>query len=297
MKGQIFKQLAGFIVKSSKDVATIAKGHSPAIFAGTAIVGAAVVAYTTYKCTPKYKAVVEAEERKKVEAGLRATTEEEITKNGLEFEPLKRTEKAKIFVKTMWPMMVALIVTMSSIVASHKISAKRIAALSAAYSVATQKASEAAEKKAEQFIKEKLGQDAADEYKKKVDEEKKNDEKVLASANTTGDILDTDGGTDLFMDYMTGVGFRASTGYIEAKLDYINSHITDELDDFIAYSDVIGEIVPGFPDNGFTLRHGFCISACDGGYPIKVYFKPGILPDGRACHVMHFRNETMSLDG
>lgn len=289
MKGQIFKQIASFVAKSSKDIVTIAKGHSPAIFAGTAIVGAAVVAYTTYKCTPKYKAVVEEKETVVIDTddGSPAIT----TK-----EPIPKVEKVKIFVKTMWPMMVALIVTITSIVASHKISAKRIAALSAAYSVATQKASEAAERKAEEFIKEKLGQDAADEYKKEVEDEKKKEEKVLATANINGELLETDGGNDLFMDYMTGVGFKASIGYIEAKLDYLNSHISDEIDDFISYSDIIGEIVPGFPDNGFTLSHGFCISPCDRGYPIKVFYKPGILPDGRACHIMHFKNETISLN-
>lgn len=286
MKGQIFKQVAGFIAKSSKDIMTVAKGHSPAIFAGTAIVGAAVIAYTTYKCAPKYKAIVVEKETQitHIEDGTIAT----------EHVPLSKPEKAKIFVKTMWPMMVALIVTISSIVASHKISAKRIAALSAAYSVATQKASEAAERKAEEFIKEKLGQDAADEYKKQVEEDKEKHRAVTSTTTMDRGVLDTDGGEDLFMDYMTGVGFKASTGYIEAKIDYINTNVGNSLDEFMTYSDVMGEIVPGFPDNGFTLSNGFCVNGCDRNGMLKVIFEPGLLADGRACHIMHFTNEIIA---
>ena len=283
MKGQIFKKIAMVAAKSGKTIAAVAKGNSPAIFAGIAIVGACAIAYTTYKCTPKYKDAIKEKEDDRSKA-----SKESITKK----------EKAKIFIKTMWPMMVAIIVTVTGIVASHKISAKRIAALSAAYSVATQKASEAAERKAEEFIKEKLGEEAANEYKKEVKEEKEKNEKILSSAVTPFDILDTEGGNMLFMDYMSGVAFRGSMGYIEAKLDYINEHsqLSAFGNDFLSYSEVMGEIVPGFPDTGFTMTNGFSVNACDidRGWPIKAHFVLGSLPNGEPCYVMHFDNDIVS---
>ena len=254
MKGQFLTKVVAGAAKVAKPIVTVAKAKSPVIFAGTAIVGALVIGYTTFKCTPKYKQAVENEEIKTQ-------------------APVPKKQKAKIFVKTMWPMMVAILVTISSVIASHQINAKRIATLSAAYSLATQKATEAAEKKAEEFIKDKIGPEAADEYKKKTEKEKDAESKVLNSACVSGgDIYETGGGNQLFMDYMTGMKFRASTGYIESKIDLINEIIENQMDDFVTYQDVLSQIVPDCPCNGFTLSNGFCTSERTCDWPLRVSF-------------------------
>lgn len=264
----------------AKTAMTVAKGHSPAIFAGTAIIGAVAIAYTTYKCTPKYKqAVEEAEQTVKVDE-YGSTTVERV--------PMPKKEKAKIFVKTMWPMMVAIIVTCSSVVMSHKMSAKKIAILSAAYTTATQKASEAAEKKAEQFIKEKLGDEAAKEYKDKAEKEREDSMKVCHSSSTHDRVYETDGGDELFVDYNTGIAFLASEGYIKAKMDAINNYIRSSQDDCITYADVMNDIVPGFPDIGFAMREGFWVNGGNGDYPLTVEFGAGLTADNKPCKVLKF---------
>jgi hypothetical protein len=277
----IFTTVATHGKTLAKTAMTVAKGHSPVIFAGTAIVGAVAIAYTTYKCTPKYKqAVAEAEQTVKVD---------EYGSTTVERKPMPKKEKAKIFVKTMWPMMVAIIVTCSSIVMSHKMSAKKIALMSAAYTTATQKASEAAEKKAEEFIKDKLGDDAAKEYREKVDKEHEENDKVCASASSSPNhVYETGGGDDLILDYNTGVVFTASEGYIYAKLDAINGWIRSSHDDCITYADVMSDIVPGFPDIGFALREGFWVNGGNGDYPLSVEFTPGFTADKKPCRVMRF---------
>lgn len=259
----------------AKTAMTVAKGHSPAIFAGTAIIGAVAIAYTTYKCTPKYKQAVE-------------DAEQPDGSTTIESKPMPKKEKAKIFVKTMWPMLVAIIVTCSSVVMSHKMSAKKIALLSAAYTTATQKASEAAEKKAEQFIKEKLGDEAAKEYKDKVEKEREDSMKVSHSSSMRDRVYETDGGDELFVDYNTGVSFLASEGYINAKLDAINNYIRSSQDDCITYADVMNDIVPGFPDIGFAMREGFWVNGGNGDYPLTVEFDVGLTADNKPCKVLKF---------
>lgn len=264
----------------AKTAMTVAKGHSPAIFAGTAIVGAIAIGYTTYKCTPKYKQAIE-----EAEATVK---EEQDGSTTIERKPVPKKEKAKIFVKTMWPMIVAIIITCSSVVMSHKISAKRIALMSAAYTTATQKASEAAEKKAEAFIKEKLGDDAAKEYKDKVEKEREDSTRVCRSSSTHDRVYETDGGDELFVDYNTGVTFLASEGYINAKIYAINNYIRSSQDDCITYADVMNDIVPGFPDIGFALREGFWVNGGNGDYPLTVQFDVGLTADNKPCKVLKF---------
>lgn len=250
----------------AKTAMTVAKGHSPAIFAGTAIIGAVAIAYTTYKCTPKYKqAVEEAEQTVKTD---------EYGSTTVERGPMPKKEKAKIFVKTMWPMLVAIIVTCSSVVMSHKMSAKKIAILSAAYTTATQKASEAAEKKAEAFIKEKLGDDAAKEYKDKVEKEREENKTVLRnSINSNGIIYDTGAGDCLFVDYMTGVMFRSSTGYIQAILDTFNTRACVDSEDFITYGDILSSIIPDWDGMVIADKVGyFAEDLALNGYKLEATF-------------------------
>lgn len=269
-----------------KTAMTVAKGHSPAIFAGTAIIGAVAIGYTTYKCTPKYKqAVEESEETIK--------TQDDGTKE-VERIPMPKKEKAKIFVKTMWPAIVAIIVTCSSIVMSHKMNAKKIALLSAAYTTATQKASEAAEKKAEQFIKEKMGDDAAKEYKDKVDKDHEVTDKIVSNVGKDY-IIETDGGDDLFIDYCTGHAFRASKGYIKASLTALNQTIMDNQEDFITYHDVMDHIAPGFPETGFSLKYGFCTTDRRNDWPLTVSYSLGATASGEPCHVISFDREPVQL--
>ena len=284
------KTAVGSIAKHGKafckTAITVAKGHSPAILAGTAIVGAVAIAYTTYKCTPKYKQAVQ-------EAGTTKETEHDeeldVDVTVEHFEEPTGKEKAKIFVKTMWPVVLATGVTITGIVLSHKMSAKKIAVLSAAYTAATQKASEAAEKTAAEFIKEKLGDDAAKEYKDKVDKEHAETDKVCASVSTNANrVYATDGGDELFMDYMTGVCFTASDGYVQAKIDTINSYIRSQGEECITYSDIMADIVPGFPDIGFAMREGFWVNGGNGDYPLSICIDVGMTADGKPCKVLRF---------
>lgn len=278
----MFSAIANHGKTLAKTAVTVAKGHSPAIFAGTAIVGAFAIGYTAYKCTPKYKQAVEDAET--------TVTEKEDGTQEIKKEPVAKKKKAKIFFKTMWPMAVAIIVTCSSIVMSHKMSAKKIALLSAAYTTATQKASEAAEKKAEEFIKEKMGDDAAAEYKDKAEKDREITNKIAASSGKDY-VIETDGGDDLITDYCTGHSFRASKGYIQARLDAYNQMLKEDKDDCVTYADVMSELVPGFPETGFSLRYGFYTTGGQNDWPLSVTFSVGTTASGEPCYIMSFDQE------
>ena len=285
MKSTILTKAATKASQLLKPLATVAKAKSPAVLAGAAIIGAGAIAFTTYKCTPKYKqAVEEAEQTVKTD---------EYGSTTVERKPMPKKEKAKIFVKTMWPMMVAIIVTCSAVVASQKINAKRIATLSAAYSLATQKAQEAAEKKAEEFIKEKMGSETAEEYKKEVAKEHEETDKVLNSAST-GDILETGGGDDLFVDYMTGIVFKSSAAYIERCVDMINELMEKEYDEYVTYQDVLQSIIPDCPQSGFAMANGYSVAAKD--IPLIVKFNGSRkMPNGKMATVMRFNHTPAEL--
>ena len=275
MKGQLLTKVVSSLGKWAKPAISVMRSNSPAILAGTAIIGAGVIAYTTYKCTPKYKQAVDYEEIKTQ-------------------APVPKKTKAKIFVKTMWPMMVALLVTCGAIYGSHKINAKRIATLSAAYSIATQKATEAAEKKAEEFIKDKMGSETAEEYKKEVEAEHKENDKVLNSANVSNDILETGGGEDLFIDYMTGITFKASAAYIERCVDMINEMLETQYDEYVTYQDVLSNIIPDCPQSGFAMSEGYSVAAKD--IPLMVKFTGSRrLANGRMATLMKFNHSPASL--
>ena len=243
MKGKFFANLAAGAAKIGKPILTVVKAKSPAILAGTAILGVVAVAVTAVKCAPKYKeAVKEAEETIK--------TQDDGTQE-VERVPMPKKEKTKIFVKTMWPMMVAILVTCASIIGSQAVNAKRIATLSAAYTLATQKATEAAEKKAEEFIKDKMGPEAASEYKQEREAEHEADNRVIQSAMSNSDIYETGGGNQLFIDEMTGIKYRSSTGYIQSRVDCFNANALSCSgycsDDFMTYNELLYTIVPDAP--------------------------------------------------
>lgn len=287
MKSTILTKAATKAGKWFKPLVTVAKAKSPAVLAGAAIIGAGAIAFTTYKCTPKYKQAVEYAETV-IKPAENPGEEPTIAKI-----PASRKTKAKIFFKTMWPMMVAIIVTCSAVVASQKINAKRIATLSAAYSLATQKAQEAAEKKAEEFIKEKMGSETAEEYKKEVAKEHEETDKVLNSAST-GDILETGGGEDLFVDYWTGVVFKSSAAYIDRCVDMINERMEKEPDDYTTYQDVLWDIIPGCPQSGFAMANGYAVAAKD--FPLIVKFNGSRrMPNGKMATVMRFNHTPAEL--
>lgn len=285
MKSTILTKAATKASQLLKPLATVAKAKSPAVLAGAAIIGAGAIAFTTYKCTPKYKQAVE-----EVEQTVKT---DEYGSTTVERKPMPKKEKAKIFFKTMWPMMVAIIVTCSAVVASQKINAKRIATLSAAYSLATQKAQEAAEKKAEEFIKEKMGSETAEEYKKEVAKEHEETDKVLNSASA-GDILETGGGDDLFVDYMTGIVFKSSAAYIERCVDMINELMEKEYDEYVTYQDVLQSIIPDCPQSGFAMANGYSVAAKD--IPLIVKFNGSRkMPNGKMATVMRFNHTPAEL--
>ena len=255
MKGKFFENLAAGAAKIGKPILTVVKAKSPAILAGTAILGVVAVAVTAVKCTPKYKEAVKEAEEKSTEEARNAFKsyhgDDEDVSETIKPEPLPKKEKTKIFVKTMWPMIVAILVTCASIIGSQAVNAKRIATLSAAYTLATQKATEAAEKKAEEFIKDKMGPEAASDYKKEREAEHEADNRVIQSAMSNSDIYETGGGNQLFIDEMTGIKYRSSTGYIQSRVECFNANALScsgyGSDDFMTYNELLYTIVPDAP--------------------------------------------------
>lgn len=254
----IFKTLVTRVTanapKMAKALITAAKAKSPVIFAGTAILGTGVIAYTTYKCTPKYTEAIIASKTK--------TTVDEFGSTVTEERPITRTQKAKIFVKTMYPAIVAIIITVTGIVASQKINTKRIATLSAAYSFATQKATEAAERKATDFIKDKFGDEKAKEYAEKCEKDHKDVEKASATAAERLDgvtIYNTQSGNELFMIKDTRMMFRGTLAYVEARMEALNSGCFDPEDDgdWYTFNDIQRAIVPDCDDVPILDKLGY----------------------------------------
>lgn len=272
--------------KMAKAIATVARAKSPVIFAGTAVLGTGVIAYTTYKCTPKYTEAIIASKTKvtKNEDGTETITTE---------APITRKEKTRIFVKTMWPALVAIIVTATSVIASQKINTKRIATLSAAYTIATQKATEAAEKRATEFIKDKFGEEGAKQYTEKCEKEHKDEERTVSAATgrLSGDVVyETGSGDVLFMLKDTHLMFRGSMAYIRAKMEALNSACPDpEIDpDWYTFNDIQSIVVPGCEylpilDKVGYSREEVALHNIELGMFIE---DDKEMPNGEMCHIL-----------
>lgn len=281
MFGQMFTKLASGVSKFAKPATALVKNNSATILSCLAIGGTGVVALTAFKCTPKYIDCVSKAELTADENG------------NIKREPVRKRDKAKILFKTMWPMFVAIIVTCGAIVGAHRIQAKHIATLTATCSLMAQRATEAAEQKAEEFIKEKVGPEAAAEYKKEAEAERQEDNKVLDSV-ATNDILETGGGEDLFVDYMTGITFKASAAYIERCVDMINEMLETQYDEYVTYQDVLSNIIPDCPQSGFAMSEGYSVAAKD--IPLMVKFTGSRrLANGRMATLMKFNHSPATL--
>ena len=281
MRGQLISSIVKHGRNIFKTMKTVAKGHSPAILAGTAIIGAGAIAITAVKCTPKYKQAVEEESTRDTVEKIVDDVGVEVETHTVEVVEIPKKRKAIIFAKTMWPMLVSLGVTVACIIGSHRISAKRIALLSAAYSAATQKASEAAEKKAEEFIEKKMGKEAAEEYKQEVEKEKVDNNSVITNIDK-GAVIETGGGSDLFVDYYSGQVFRASKGYIEQVLENLYTSLKYDNETCITYSDVMENL--GLNSFGMGNYTGFIVD----DWPLRVTYSYGGTPDGQPCEIMRF---------
>lgn len=256
MKVNFLKSAWTGITTAIKTMPTVIKANSPAVLAGTAILGAGAILYTAFKCAPKYHAAVE--EKSKVNSVK--VHDDGTEEHTVEYVEVSKGTKAKIFVKTMLPAIIALVVTCASVIGSHKISAKRIAVLSAAYATATQKATEAAEKRAEEFIKSKIGKDEANEYKEEVKKEQELTKKAATNISSSTEIIETGGGNTLFYDYYSGRMFRSSEGYLEAKLQAAISSLQLNGDGnmWISYNEILDAW--GVPNIGLGNGQGFDIN-------------------------------------
>lgn len=278
-----------------KTTVHIAKSKSPVVLAGTAVVGAVFVAVTTFKCTPKYQQAVQAARTYQPLPPIDETRQGAVLVAAEPVEPTRK-EKAKIFVRTMWPVMVSLIVCIASIITSHKLQARRIAVWSAAYTAATQKAAESAEKKAEEFIRQRIGDDAAKEYKQEAEQERTEVAETIStnSASYGGKVIETGGGELRFMDYYSGQAFKASYGYIDAKLELLNEQLRHEGESCISYSDVLTFL--GLNSFGLGNSNYFILDGEHSDWPLTVRYMPGKDADGVTCDVMIFDHRPMPLD-
>jgi len=217
------------------NVFKVMSDHSPAILTGLACAGVVVTAVVAIKAGPKIEKIMN-EHKEDMDDLEEKFNDEEYAMSEETFKEYKKEKNeiiantAKRIVPVMAPVVIFTAATIVSAIASDKVSAKRIAAVSAAYEIASlslknerEAINELVPKKAEE-IKEAV-------IKKKMESTPIPDEKYIYSTGR-GDIL--------CKDVYTGVCFRSSHEEIARAINAVSKMCMAE--SWVTVSDLYYEL-------------------------------------------------------
>lgn len=237
--------------KIVKDVKNTLSKKSPEILIGFGVAGMITTTILAVKATPKaIRLIEEAEEEK----------EDDLTK----------TEVIKAAWKPYVPAVVTGIVSISCIIGSNSVNAKRNAALATAYNISQTAFAEYKDK-----VVETIGEKKEQAIKNKIAKEKMEKDPV-----TKSEVIITEKGNTLCYDAATGRYFKSDIDKIKKAVNELNFKMLNEmyvsLNDFFEALGLSGTALGN--DLGWNL---------DGG-TIEVEFSSQIADDGTPCLVIDY---------
>lgn len=245
------KQTVANFFKAAKSMVS---QHSPEILMGVGTAGMVTTTILAVKATPKALRLMEAKRQEE--------QKEELT-------PLET-------VKTTWKCYIPAVITgaasITCLIGSASVSARRTAALAAAYQIADSTLNDYKEK-----LVEVVGERKAEAVRAKVGEEKLEKNPVEQS-----NVIITGNGKTLCLDYYSGQYFESSIDRIQKVMNQINADLLRDTFGYISLNDIYDELDLRHTEMGEEL--GWNIT--DG--VIEVEFSSSIASDGRPCLVMHF---------
>jgi hypothetical protein len=228
--------------------------HSPEILMGVGIAGMITTTVLAVKATPKALQLMEAKKQEE--------QKEELTP----IETVKATWKCYI------PTVVTGAASITCLIGSASVSARRTAALAAAYQIADSTLNDYKEK-----IKEVVGERKAEEVQAKVSEKKAKEQPV-----SENNLIVTGNGKTLCMDYFSGQQFESDIDSIKRTINEVNAGMLRDTFGYVSLNDVYDELGLRHTEVGDELGWNII----DG--TIKVEFSSILIDDRQPCIVMHF---------
>lgn len=215
--------------------------QSPTILAGVAVAGVVATAILSARGHIKAHEILHTEYKNRENAAYRDLSSETIgnlTQDEIEDLvktkiTMTKTEKFKLIWMCYLPAAISTVISVASIIASHSISQKRLAAMGILLSSA-----ETALSKYEGKVTELFGKSKADKIKEAIADD------VVPSHVSEGDIPLTKHGDTLFYDRLRGLAFRSSMEHILKCQNDLNKDLIDggdvSLNDFYYMLDLDG---------------------------------------------------------
>ena len=203
--------------------------NSPAILAGTAIVGVVMTAVFAVKGAPKAKKAIE-DCKEEIRDFKGDTDGKEETTEQKKYIRRIIARYVKKFVLAMIPTVVTFALTAACILGGHTIQARRTAALAAAYNI-----SESAFKEYKEKVKEVVGEKKEEAIRDEIAKDKV--DKIPVSKN---EVYPTAKGDQLCYDCISGRYFNSSIEQIKRIANDLNRRLRDEM--YVSLNDFYYEI-------------------------------------------------------
>lgn len=257
------------LTKLCGSIKTVAMKRSPEILTGIGIAGMITTAVMAVKATPKALMLIEEEKRH-----VNYEILEEAKVNG--YEECQRIDHLKPIdlVKTSWKCYIPAAITgtmsVACLIGASSANAKRNAALATAYTLSESTLRDY-QKKVVETIGEKKEQSVRDAVAK---------DRIEKTPVTTREVIVTEKGNALCLDYVSGRYFRSDRDTINRAINELNRRLRDEM--YISLNDFYYEL--GLSSTGLGDQLGWNI---DNGY-IEPDFSSQLADDGTPCLVISY---------
>ena len=247
------KPNVALIVKNAKSAAI---KHSPEILTGIGIAGMVTTTVLAVRATP-------------IALDLIARAEDEKFDNG-NGEKLTKVEVVKAAWKPYIPAAVTCTVSIACLIGASSVNAKRNAVLATAYKLSESALTEYREK-----VVETIG-----EKKERAIKDKIAEDRIAKKPVSNGDVIITQKGETLCLDYHSGRYFKSDIDLIKRAVNELNRRMM--LDMYVSLNDFYDELGLDHThmgdDLGWKLDDGF----------VEVEFSSQITEDGRPCIVIDY---------
>lgn len=241
------------LLNFTKDVKKVMVKHSPEILMGIGIAGMVTTTVLAVRATPKALSMLE---QKKEETGS---------------EKLTPVETVKTTWKCYVPSVITGIFSVTCLIGSNTVSARRTAALATVYKI-----SETALNEYREAVVETIGEKKEKDIRDKVAEKKVQNNPVDSS-----DIVVTSKGNTLCFDTISGQYFRSDIDKIKKVENELNRRMFNEM--YISLNELYRKL--GLRTTSIGNDLGWNI---DDGY-LEFYFSSQLAEDGTPCLVLDYK--------
>ena len=226
--------------------------HSPQILTGLGIAGVVTTTVLAVKATPKAIKLIEAEEEAK---------QDKLTP----MEVVKTTWKCYI------PAAISMSTSIACLIFANSVHTKRNAALAAAYKI-----SETALIEYKNKVVETIG-----EKKEKTVREKIAEDKVKNNPPSQNTIIMTDGGTELFLDPVSGRYFQSDMEKIRRIENECNKKMLHDINGYMSLNDFYDELGLEHSSIGYEL-------GWNAYNLLEIDYIPQLLENDKVCVVLEY---------